>query len=116
YALVVESDPEMQRRIGDTLSEAHYALAAEAEIGWAKRSILIQAPGAVVIDTALPDGSGFPLAEDVRRIPETEHTPIFFVATTHRGASHATEAKRRFDPAEYLTAPVDVSRLLALLL
>ena len=28
YVLVVESDPEMQRRIGDTLSESHYALAA----------------------------------------------------------------------------------------
>ena len=30
YVLVVENDPEMQRRIGDTLSEAHYALASEA--------------------------------------------------------------------------------------
>jgi len=116
YVLVVESDPELQRRIGDTLSEAHYALAAEAEIGWAKRSMLIQTPDAVVIDTALPDGSGFMLAEEVRRVAETEHTPIFFVATTHRGASHATEAKRRFAPAEYLNAPLDVSRLLALLL
>ena len=58
YVLVVESDPELQRRIGDTLSEAHYALAAEAEIGWAKRSMTIQPPDAVVIDTALPDGSG----------------------------------------------------------
>ena len=77
YVLVVESDPEMQRRIGDTLSEAHYALASEAEIGWAKRSMLIQAPDAVIIDTALSDGSGFALAEEVRRTPETEHAPIF---------------------------------------
>jgi curved DNA-binding protein CbpA/CheY-like chemotaxis protein len=116
YVLVVESDPEMQRRIGDTLSEAHYALASEAEIGWAKRSMLIQAPDAVVIDTHLPDGSGFALAEEIRRTPETEHSPIFFVASTHRGASHASEARRRFAPAEYLPAPLDVSRLLALLL
>jgi two-component system, OmpR family, response regulator len=116
YVLVVESDPEMQRRIGDTLSEAHYALAAEAEIGWAKRSMLIQPPDAVVISTTLPDGSGFSLAEDIRRAPETEHAPIFFVASTHRGASHASEARRRFAPAEYLSTPLDVSRLLALLL
>ena len=116
YVLVVESDPEMQRRIGDTLSEAHYALASEAEIGWAKRSMLIQPPDAVIIDTHLPDGSGFTLAEDVRRTPETEHAPIFFVASTHRGASHAAEARRRFAPAEYLSTPLDVSRLLALLL
>jgi two-component system OmpR family response regulator len=116
YVLVVENDPELQRRIGDTLSEAHYALAAEAEIGWAKRSLLIQPPDALVIDTTLPDGSGFALAEDIRRIPETEHAPIFFVASTHRGASHAAEARRRFAPAEYLSTPLDVSRLLALLL
>ena len=116
YVLVVESDPEMQRRIGDTLSEAHYALASEAEIGWAKRSMLIQPPDAVVIDTHLPDGSGFALAEEIRRTPETEHAPIFFVASTHRGAGHASEARRRFAPAEYLPTPLDVSRLLALLL
>ena len=116
YVLVVESDPEMQRRIGDTLSEAHYALAAETEIGWARRSIMIQAPDAVVLNTALADGSGFTLAEEIRRAPETEHAPIFFVASTHRGASHAAEAKRRFAPAEYLVTPLDVSRLLALLL
>ncbi len=116
YVLVVESDLELQRRIGDTLSEAHYALAAEAEIGWAKRSILIKAPDAVVIDTALPDGSGFALAEDIRREEETESIPIFFVATTHRGAGHAAEARRRFAPAEYMPTPLDVSRLLALLL
>jgi two-component system OmpR family response regulator len=116
YVLVVESDPELQRRIGDTLSEARYALAAEAEVGWARRSMLIQPPDAFVVDTALPDGSGFALAEDIRRAPETEHAPIFFVASTHRGASHASEAKRRFAPAEYLPTPLDVSRLLALLL
>jgi len=116
YVLVVESDPELQRRIGDTLSEAHYALAAEAEIGWAKRTMLVQRPDAVVVDTTLPDGSGFALADELRRSPETEHTPIFFVASTHRGASHAAEAKRRFAPAEYLPTPLDVSRLLALLL
>jgi two-component system, OmpR family, response regulator len=116
YVLVVESDPEMQRRIGDTLSEAHYALAAETEIGWARRSMMIQAPDAVVLDTALTDGSGFTLAEEIRRSPETEHAPIFFVASTQRGASHAAEARRRFAPAEYLATPLDVSRLLALLL
>jgi len=116
YVLVVESDPEMQRRIGDTLSEAHYALASEAEVGWAKRSMLIQPPDAVIVDTALPDGSGFALAEEIRRTPETEHAPIFFVASSHRGAAHAAEARRRFAPAEYLTTPLDVSRLLALLL
>jgi curved DNA-binding protein CbpA/DNA-binding response OmpR family regulator len=116
YVLVVESDLEMQRRIGDTLSEAHYALASETELGWARRSMLIQAPDAVVLDTKLVDGSGFALAEEIRRSPETEHAPIFLVASSHRGASHAAEAKRRFAPAEYLSVPLDVSRLLALLL
>src|SRR5450759_2139270 len=116
YVLVVASDLELQRRIRDTLSAAPYAPAADTEIPWARRSIMIQAPDAVVLNTALADGSGFALAEEIRRSPETEHAPIFFVASTHRGASHAAEAKRRFAPAEYLATPLDVSRLLALLL
>jgi curved DNA-binding protein CbpA/ActR/RegA family two-component response regulator len=116
YVLVVESDPELQRRIGDTLSEARYVLSAEAEVGWAKRTLQVQRPDAVVVNTTLQDGSGFALADELRANPDTAHTPIFFVASTHRGASHAAEARRRFAPAEYLSTPLDVSRLLALLL
>src|ERR687884_688422 len=101
YLLLVESDPELQQRIGGALREAHYELATEAEGVWARRSVLIRPPDAVILDTALHDGSGFTVAEALRRDPETEKIPFFFVASPHRGAKPRREARRRFAPAEY---------------
>jgi DNA-binding response OmpR family regulator len=116
YLLVVESDPELQQRIGETLREARYELATEAEGVWAKRSMLIRPPDAIIINTQLSDGSGFQIAEAIRRDPETERIPIFFIASRFRGAKHRSEARRRFAPAEYLPTPVDFDSLLARLL
>jgi len=116
YVLIVESDPELQRRIGDALREGRYELASEAEGKWAQRSVAVRAPDAVVLDTRLSDGDGFRLAEELRKDPDTREAPIFFIATSHRGASHRAEARRRFAPAEYLETPLDTSSLLALML
>ena len=116
YVLVVESNPALARRINETLGEAHYSLSTEAELVWARRTLAVRSPDAIILDTTLSDGSGFALAKEVRENSATARTPIFFVASTHRGASHQAEAQRRFAPAEYLSTPLDVDRLLARLL
>jgi curved DNA-binding protein CbpA/DNA-binding response OmpR family regulator len=116
YVLVVESDPVLARRINETLGEANYLLSTEAELTWARRTMAVRPPDALILDTTLSDGSGFALADEVRRNPATARIPIFFVASTHRGASHQAEAQRRFAPAEYLSTPLDTDRLLARLL
>ena len=113
YLLVVESDPDLQRRIGDTLREAHYELATEAEGAWAKRSVLIRPPDGIILDTSLADGSGFQVADALRSDPETARVPIVFVASRFRGTKHRTEARRRYAPAEYLPTPLDLDTLLA---
>jgi CheY-like chemotaxis protein/DnaJ-domain-containing protein 1 len=116
YLLVIESDPELQRRIGDTLRQAHYELSAETDAAWAKRSLLVRPPDGVIMDTHLSDGSGFAVAEELRRDPDTRNVPIFFVASRFRGAAHQAEARRRFAPAEYLATPLDLDSLLATVL
>src|SRR5687767_15136694 len=116
YLLVVESDPDLQRRIGETLREASYELAAETEGAWAKRSLMVRAPDGVILDTHLADGSGFQVAAELRKDPDTAKVPIFFVASRHRGAAHQAEARRRFAPAEYLPTPLDLDSLLAMVL
>lgn len=116
YVLVVESNQTLARRISETLGEAHYSLSTEAELAWARRTLAVRSPDAIILDTTLTDGSGFTLADEVRRNSSTARTPIFFVASTHRGASHRAEAQRRFAPAEYLPTPLDVDRLLARML
>lgn len=116
YVLVVESDASLQRLIADALREANYELATEREAAWAERSLLVRAPDAMVVDTQLPDGPGFRVAEALRKDPEAREVPIYFIASRHPGQAHATEARRRFAPAEYLPAPFDLNTLLARLL
>jgi DNA-binding response OmpR family regulator/tetratricopeptide (TPR) repeat protein len=111
YVLIVEKDAELQRQIGAALQAAGYELAAETEASWAKRSIAVRQPDAVILDTRLGDGDGFALAEELRRDPDTRRTPIVFIASTHRGAGHRAEARRRFAPAEYLPTPLDAKSL-----
>ena len=107
YVLIVEKDAELQQRIGAALRDAGYELAAETEASWARRSIAVRRPDAVVLGTRLSDGDGFGLAEELRRDPETRSVPIVFIASSHRGTSHRAEARRRFAPAEYLATPLD---------
>ena len=107
YVLIVEKDAELQQRIGAALRDAGYELAAETEASWARRSIAVRRPDAIVLGTRLSDGDGFGLAEELRRDPETRALPIVFIASSHRGTSHRAEARRRFAPAEYLPTPLD---------
>ncbi len=109
YVLIVDSNVDLQNQIAAALREAGYELAAETDGAWAKRSIAVRAPDAVVLGTRLGDGDGFRLAEQLRQDPDTSTVPIVFIASTHRGASHRAEARRRFAPADYLLTPLDPS-------
>jgi len=111
YVLIVEKDAELQQRIGASLRDAGYELAAETEASWARRSIAVRRPDALVLGTRLADGDGFGLAEELRRDPDTRGMPIVFIASTHRGTSHRAEARRRFAPAEYLATPLDAQAI-----
>ena len=111
YVLIVEGNADLQQQLGSALRQGGFELAAETEAAWAKRSIAVRSPDFVVLGTKLGDGDGFRLAEALRNDPDTRNVPIVFIATSHRGASHRAEARRRFAPAEYLMAPIDVARL-----
>ena len=112
YVLVVESDPDLQKRIGDVLRDGRYETAAETDVSWAKRSIAVRAPDLVVLDTQLSDGTGFLLAQELRKDPDTRTTPILFVASRRfRGAHHRAEAMRRYAPAGYIQVPAQLGDL-----
>ena len=112
YLLVVESDPDLQRRVGEALRDTSYEVAAETEVSWARRSIAVRTPDAVILDTSLSDGPGFTLADELRDDPETRQTPIVFLASRRfRGANHRSVAVRRYAPAAYLDAPGELGEL-----
>ncbi len=110
YVLIVETDSDLQQRIGAALREAGFEVAAETDPQWARRSIAVRTPDALVVDTQLGTGDGFSLADEVRRGEEARAVPIVFLATAaHRGAAHRAEARRRFAPADLLVVPFDSS-------
>ena len=112
YLLVVESDPDLQRRLAEALRDGPYEVAAETEGSWARRSIAVRAPDAVIVDTILSDGTGFSLADELRKDPETRETPIVFLASRRfRGANHRSVAIRRYGPAAFLNAPEQLHEL-----
>ncbi|MFL5304394.1 MAG: DUF4388 domain-containing protein [Polyangia bacterium] len=112
YVLIVESDADLQQRIGAALRDAGYELASETDLQWARRSIAVRRPDAVVLDTLLGDDDGFRLADELRSADETRSVPILFLATrAHRGAAHRAEARRRFAPADYVVGKVDARSL-----
>ena len=113
YVLIVESDADLQQRIGAALRDAGYELASETNLQWARRSIAVRRPDAVVLDTQLGDDNGFRLADELRSTDETRSVPILFLATrAHRGAAHRAEARRRFAPADYVIGKVDARALI----
>ena len=114
YLLVVESDPELQRRLADALRDSPYEVAAETEASWARRSIAVRPPDAVVLDTSLSDGPGFLLADELRSDSETHDKPIVFLSRRrYRGANHRSVALRRYGPARYLEVPERLHELRA---
>jgi len=115
YVLVVENDLELQRSIAQSLKEAHYEVSTETEAQWARRSLSVRRPDALVVATELDDGAGYSVAQELRMDPGAADVPIVFLA--HRwGAHHEAEACWRFAPAQMLPRPRDVNRLLAKLL
>jgi DNA-binding response OmpR family regulator len=112
HVLLVENNPDLQRRLEDALRAMGFSVTSEAELGWALRRLDARAPDAVVTDTWLPDGTGFQIAKELRRTSDTRHVPVVFLASReHRGASHRVEALRRFAPADYFQAPVQAALL-----
>ncbi|HEX3694832.1 MAG TPA: DUF4388 domain-containing protein [Polyangia bacterium] len=115
YVLIVERDPDLQRKIGEALRDAGYEHGSEADVAWAHRSIAGRAPDAVIVGELPADGAAFRFAEELRRAPDSRRTPIVFVSGRARGASHRAEARRRYSPAACLEGALDPAELLAAL-
>ena len=101
YVLIVESNADLQRRIGAALREVGFKAAAETEVAWAERSIAARQPDVVVIDTRLSDGDDFRLAEELRRDPRRGPPGSCSSAAPPRRRPPC-RGPSRFAPADYL--------------
>ena len=112
YVLVVESRSRSAAADGRLLRAGRYEIAAETEASWAKRSIAVRTPDAVVLDTSLADGRGSPWPMSCAAIPTPAPRPSSsWPAGATAGPRIRTELLYRYAPAAYLMAAAELPEL-----
>jgi two-component system, NtrC family, response regulator AtoC len=110
-ALLVDDDKNSLRALAALVAELGFAPQTAGSLREARGRLLAQPPDVVLLDLVLPDGSGFDLIADLKR--QTDRAEIV-VITGQASVSTAVEALR-CGACDYLTKPVDVARLRAML-
>ena len=106
HALIVDDDPQTREALGALTAAEGFSVAAAADLREARIQMTRQQPDVLLLDVALPDGSGLDLIPEVERRSGTEIVLI----TGNASVETAVEALR-VGAADYLTKPVNVARL-----
>jgi DNA-binding NtrC family response regulator len=108
--LIVEDDVHLRSGLAALVSKEGIECHEAANLEEASKAIASARLDAVLVDLTLPDGSGL----DLICHPEAIGSPEFVVVTGDATAETAVNALRR-GALDYLTKPVDRSRLLSVL-
>lgn len=109
HILLVDDAPELRRMVGELLEGAGYAVTLAADCAQARRAWTESQPDAALLDVMLPDGDGFSLLEELRRVGNG--VPVLFLS-----ARDEDEARLRglgLGADDYITKPFAIEELLA---
>jgi len=101
HILLVDDAPELRRMVGELLEGAGYAVTLAADCAQARRAWTESQPDAALLDVMLPDGDGFSLLEELRRVENC--VPVLFLS-----ARDEDEARLRglgLGADDYITKP-----------
>ena len=107
-ALVVDDDANSLSALATLVSREGFTTATAGDLREARRALQVEAPDVLLVDLQLPDGSGLDLLNE--RPPSVDMVLITGYATVDTAV-----AALRMGAADYLTKPVDVPRLKAVL-
>jgi len=110
FAIVVEDDPSSMTGLAELVQQEGFATATAPTLEKAREEIRKRCPDLVLTDLVLPDGKGLELFGDLEDCPHTEVVLI----TGHASVATAVDALR-LGAVDYLTKPVDTSRLKSVL-
>jgi two-component system response regulator AtoC len=108
--LIVEDDANLRAALGALISREGAVTHDAATLEEARKRLAEGAFDAALVDLTLPDGSGLDLLGD----PDAQGSPEYIVVTGDGTAETAVQALRR-GALDYLTKPVDRSRLRSVL-
>jgi DNA-binding NtrC family response regulator len=109
-ALIVDDDPTFQQAMQDLVRTEGFAVEAATSLAEARDLVAKRSPDVVLVDLSLPDGSGL----DMLRDSDGRPAMAVVVITGNATVGSAVEALR-VGATDYLTKPVDIPRLRAVL-
>ena len=107
-ALIVDDDSNSLSALATLVSREGFTTSTATNLREARRALQVEAPDVLLVDLQLPDGSGLDLLNE--RPPAVD----VILVTGHATVDTAVAALR-MGAADYLTKPVDVPRLKAVL-
>jgi len=110
HALIVDDEPDIVGWMSEVVQAEGYTVATADSLRNARAQLVRQSPDVLLTDLRLPDGHGTDLVHDLDSPDQTE----VVVITGHATVDSAIEAVR-IGATDYLTKPVDIERLLAIL-
>jgi two-component system, NtrC family, response regulator AtoC len=110
HVLIVDDDANTREALAALAQSEGFTTAAAASIAEARIQLVRQRPDVMLMDLRLPDGSGMDLFKDLEDRSSIETILI----TGHASVESAVEALR-MGASDYLTKPVNVQRLKAVL-
>jgi two-component system KDP operon response regulator KdpE len=106
--LVVDDEPQIVRGLSASLRAAGYDVASAGSAGAALKAAALRPPDAVILDLALPDGSG---VEVCRSLREWTDAPVIIVSALDAEGDKIAALDAGAD--DYVTKPYAVGELLA---
>ena len=110
HVLIVDDDDNTREALAAFARQEGFTVAIAATVAEARIQLVRQRPDVVLVDLQLPDGSGIDLFDDLEDRSNVETILI----TGHASVESAVEALR-LGASDYLTKPVNVQRLKAVL-
>lgn len=105
-ALVVEDDKNALDALAELVSEEGFAVVCAGDLAQARTHLATALPDVILVDLFLPDGVGTELLAEVEDLSAVQCVVI----TGHASVDTAVETLR-LGAVDYLTKPIDVSRL-----
>jgi len=110
HALIVDDEADTVAWMSQVVQAEGYTVATADSLRHARAQLVRQTPDVLLTDLLLPDGRGTDLVRDLDAPSQVE----VVVITGHASVDSAIEAVR-IGATDYLTKPVDVERLTAIL-
>ncbi len=110
YALIVEDDLNAREALAELIAIEGFEVSTAGSVQEAQALFAQRRPDIILVDLQLPDGNGIDLVASIGHGPGTQ----VVLVTGHASIESAIEALR-LGAADYLTKPVNLRRLRALL-